>query len=97
MHIHRAFHDGIHNGIQRHIVIHIPWEPQELQEPPKPWEFKAEGDIGQCAICQESILIGHTFKRLPCSDTVNHCFHSECINPWIQSHNTCPICRATVL
>jgi hypothetical protein len=85
-HIRRAFH----NGIQRHIVIHIPWKPKE-------GEFKAEGDMGECAICQESIRIGHTFKRLPCSDTVNHCFHSECINPWIQSHNTCPICRANVL
>lgn len=28
--------------------------------------------------------------QLPCK----HCFHEECILPWLELHHTCPICRA---
>ena len=30
--------------------------------------------------------------RLPCS----HAFHTECLAPWLEAHNTCPTCRAVV-
>ena len=41
--------------------------------------YKAEGDVGECSVCQEHIKHGEEFRRLPCSNTVNHCFHSKCI------------------
>lgn len=25
-----------------------------------------------------------------------HCFHKECIKPWFQEHNSCPVCRHTI-
>lgn len=55
--------------------------------------YKAEGEIGDCSICQETIKKGDTFRRLPCSETVNHCFHQTCIDPWLERNNTCPNCR----
>jgi len=56
--------------------------------------YKAEGDVGECSVCQENIKNGEDFRRLPCSDTVNHCFHSKCIDQWLTSNDTCPNCRA---
>ena len=56
--------------------------------------YKAEGDVGECSVCQEHIKNGEDFRRLPCSDTVNHCFHSKCIDQWLTSNDTCPNCRA---
>lgn len=72
--------------IRRQNVKHLPEIP----------EFKVEGDVGDCAICQETIKIGEKIKRLPCSSTVNHVFHSECINPWFESNTTCPVCRSDI-
>jgi len=43
----------------------------------------------QCSICREAFKSGEMLKQLPCS----HEFHESCICPWLQSNNTCPICR----
>lgn len=58
--------------------------------------YTAEGDVGECSICMENIKKGNAFRRLPCSDTVNHCFHRGCIDTWLKSSNTCPNCRSNV-
>ena len=56
--------------------------------------YKAEGDVDDCSICQETIKAGDSFRRLPCSSTVNHCFHQKCIDPWLERNTTCPNCRS---
>ena len=57
-------------------------------------KLKCEGEMGECGICLEGIKVGEEFRALPCSDTVNHCFHSKCIDQWLRTKNTCPTCRA---
>jgi len=43
----------------------------------------------QCSICME--MIERTDKKtLNC----NHDFHTDCVNRWLTSNNTCPLCRA---
>lgn len=42
-----------------------------------------------CSICLESSLAKET-EELLCG----HDFHQDCLNRWLQSNNTCPICRA---
>ena len=59
--------------------------------------YKADDNIEECSVCQEMIKKGDMFRRLPCSDTVNHCFHTNCIDPWLQSHSTCPNCRSNII
>ncbi|WVZ13646.1 hypothetical protein V8G54_011212 [Vigna mungo] len=42
-----------------------------------------------CAICKDEILLEEKVRRLPCS----HCYHGDCILPWLEIRNTCPVCR----
>jgi len=58
--------------------------------------LKVEGDLGDCGICLEEFKLGEYFKRLPCSNIVNHLFHPNCIDKWLENNDTCPMCRACV-
>ncbi|KAL2335350.1 hypothetical protein Fmac_016563 [Flemingia macrophylla] len=48
-----------------------------------------EGKSVACAICKDEILVEEKVRRLPCS----HCYHGDCILPWLSIRNTCPVCR----
>lgn len=47
----------------------------------------------QCVICLGIVQVGEVVRRLP---ACKHMFHVECIDMWLRSHSTCPICRAAV-
>ncbi|GJN35712.1 hypothetical protein PR202_gb24515 [Eleusine coracana subsp. coracana] len=59
--------------------------------------YKREGDgatgWAQCVICLGMVQVGEMVRRLP---ACKHLFHVECIDMWLRSHTTCPICRAVV-
>lgn len=46
-----------------------------------------------CIVCQNAFQNSEILTRLP---TCSHTFHSDCIRPWLQIVNTCPVCRAPV-
>jgi len=46
-----------------------------------------------CAICLEDIEIGEWFKKLP---ECKHCFHATCIDQWLSTRATCPVCRKEI-
>ncbi|XP_004973758.1 uncharacterized protein LOC101768716 [Setaria italica] len=48
-----------------------------------------EGEGDECAVCKDGVAAGQRVKRLPCS----HRYHDECIVPWLQVRNSCPLCR----
>ncbi|KDD74273.1 hypothetical protein H632_c1440p0, partial [Helicosporidium sp. ATCC 50920] len=56
----------------------------------EPREGEARQAPGEpCTVCHDTLGVGDVVMELPC----NHCFHPDCIMPWLESHNTCPICR----
>ncbi|WVZ77540.1 hypothetical protein U9M48_025398, partial [Paspalum notatum var. saurae] len=42
-----------------------------------------------CAVCKDGISPGQSVLKLPCK----HYFHGDCIRPWLNIRNTCPVCR----
>lgn len=43
----------------------------------------------ECAICKDAFELNEQVQRLPC----RHLYHKQCISPWLDAHNTCPVCR----
>lgn len=48
-----------------------------------------KGSNVACAVCKDEILLTEKVTRLPCS----HYYHCDCIVPWLNIRNTCPVCR----
>jgi E3 ubiquitin-protein ligase synoviolin len=47
----------------------------------------------RCTICYEDMVPGNGTKRLPCG----HCYHTDCLEHWLEGHSTCPYCRANIM
>ena len=47
---------------------------------------------GTCAVCLGDFEEGEELKTLP---ECMHSFHVSCIDMWLYSHTSCPICRAS--
>ncbi|KAK8559173.1 hypothetical protein V6N13_098766 [Hibiscus sabdariffa] len=51
-------------------------------------------DPFDCAVCLCEFEQEDKLRLLP---NCSHAFHMECIDTWLLSHSTCPLCRATLL
>lgn len=49
------------------------------------------GSEAKCAVCQEELAPGMEVCVMPCNDA--HVFHPACLTPWLEQHNSCPVCR----
>ncbi|XP_047976545.1 E3 ubiquitin-protein ligase RING1-like [Salvia hispanica] len=56
---------------------------------------KADGlvDGNDCAVCLADFRDGDAVRLLP---KCGHAFHVDCIDTWLRSHKSCPVCRAPV-
>ncbi|RWW33443.1 hypothetical protein GW17_00001834 [Ensete ventricosum] len=54
---------------------------------------KDDGRCAECAICLSAVEEGETVRTLP---SCKHLFHVGCIDMWLGSHSTCPVCRTAV-
>ncbi|CAN6284445.1 unnamed protein product [Urochloa humidicola] len=54
----------------------------------------AAGDApADCAVCIAEVAAGEAARVLP---RCGHAFHVECVDMWLRSHSTCPLCRCAV-
>ncbi|KAF0901984.1 hypothetical protein E2562_011813 [Oryza meyeriana var. granulata] len=51
-------------------------------------------DPFDCAVCLCEFAMDDKLRLLP---TCGHAFHVPCIDAWLLSHSTCPICRGSIL
>ncbi|XP_048527783.1 E3 ubiquitin-protein ligase ATL6-like, partial [Triticum urartu] len=52
-------------------------------------DLESGGDTA-CSVCLEDLRAGETVRRLP---ACRHVFHVECIDMWLHSRRSCPLCR----
>ena len=70
--------------------------PQEVKNPPASKQFMTSLNTlsskadETCSICLENYTKDDLVKELP---KCKHYFHAECILPWLENTNTCPVCR----
>lgn len=55
-----------------------------------PHAIKHKCNNDQCSICLETIKKNDIKSQCV---NCNNCFHKKCLDTWLQSHNTCPLCR----
>ncbi|KAI7981957.1 RING-H2 finger protein ATL11 [Camellia lanceoleosa] len=48
----------------------------------------------ECAVCLNEFKDIENLRLIPKCD---HVFHPECIDAWLNSHVTCPVCRADLV
>ncbi|KAF7138924.1 hypothetical protein RHSIM_Rhsim07G0205600 [Rhododendron simsii] len=57
-------------------------------------EVKKDGMISlECAVCLSEFENAETLRLLP---RCYHVFHSDCIEAWLSTHVTCPVCRSNL-
>ena len=56
-------------------------------------ELKTENLLAEelvaCAVCKDKFSMEEKVRKLPCA----HYYHDDCILPWLNIRNTCPVCR----
>lgn len=52
--------------------------------------YFTNGESSECCICKDEMQVGCEVLKLHC----RHIYHTSCVEAWLESQNTCPMCRA---
>ncbi|PKA61894.1 RING-H2 finger protein ATL80 [Apostasia shenzhenica] len=80
----------------RGLVSGGPLSGDQVQRwiPAHKYRRKEQQDDGECAVCLSPFADGDEVRQLP---QCRHSFHAACIDKWLRSHSSCPVCRSGVL
>jgi Ring finger domain len=79
-----AFGDGSENrGAGEDVISSLPSKTIASVEKELPPDFR------ECSICLDAFEVGCSRKTLPCL----HGFHEECVDKWLRTNASCPICK----
>jgi len=90
--------DYVVGGNMEQLLNHLFQNSQYRGTPPasksvvsqlKQGKIESLENKGDCAICKDEFEIGVDCVEMPCM----HIFHPECLIPWLEIHNSCPVCR----
>lgn len=56
--------------------------------------YSQSGSASSCSICLSDFKEGEVLRALP---ECGHLFHLQCVDPWLRSRPTCPLCRTSPL
>ncbi|KAM4555146.1 E3 ubiquitin-protein ligase RNF130 isoform 1-T2 [Odontesthes bonariensis] len=59
----------------------------------KKGDKETDPDFNHCAVCIEAYQLNDVVLILPCK----HVFHKVCVDPWLNEHCTCPMCKLNIL
>lgn len=83
--LHEPWHDVSTNGLDEALIKSITVCKYK----------KGDGlvEVTDCSVCLNEFQDGESVRLLPkCS----HAFHLPCIDTWLKSHSSCPLCRANI-
>ncbi|EFH48686.1 hypothetical protein ARALYDRAFT_489785, partial [Arabidopsis lyrata subsp. lyrata] len=83
-----VFHSRARSGLEKELIESF---PLFLYSEVKGFKI-GKGGV-ECAICLSEFEDQETLRWMPpCS----HTFHANCIDVWLSSRSTCPVCRANL-
>ncbi|KAK9061192.1 hypothetical protein SSX86_018372 [Deinandra increscens subsp. villosa] len=90
-HVHQQSHrqDNDYNSFENSVVLLIPAHKHQKGSGPDAKGGDGDDDA-MCSICLCEFEEDEELRTLP---ECLHSFHVPCIDMWLYSHSTCPICR----
>ncbi|KAK1617535.1 hypothetical protein QYE76_023052 [Lolium multiflorum] len=80
-----------HKGVDPELLRSL---PITVYRAAVPKGSTAEDVSVECAVCLSELEDGEEARFLP---RCGHGFHAQCVDTWLASHSTCPLCRVTVV
>ncbi len=84
-------------GLEEALIGRIPtctFGAELQQQPQQLGLMNTQGCTNMgCSVCLSEYQEGDTLRILP---KCNHSFHLLCIDTWLHSHSTCPLCRVNI-
>lgn len=76
----------VETGLDQSVIDTIP----VILHQSKGGDCAAAASASECSICLGEFDDGDKVKVLP---KCRHCFHCECVDKWLRTRSSCPLCR----
>nr|XP_043633686.1 RING-H2 finger protein ATL52-like [Erigeron canadensis] len=87
-------HQDIDCSLENSVVLLIPAHKHQKGAQLDAKGGECDNDEAMCSICLSEFEVDEDLRTLPeCS----HSFHVPCIDMWLYSHSTCPVCRSDAI